>query len=311
LRLPWVYAAGLLSLLVFAPVLVWNAQHDWFSFRFQLGKAGGSTEAFPGKHLLEFTTGYVLLFSPVLALGGVLPLVRRLRTAGRQDHPVTLLAVMGLVPIGFFSLAMIRGSFPDPKWANVGFISFFLVLGHDLDRWWGADRRARVWLALAPALALNAGVLALLAFHAWRPFLPMPEGNDPTRQVVGWAETGRLVTALLARQNMPPPAYVISFTYPLASQFALHLPSRPYTFSLKRPQRNLWSDRRLMTPANTILVCQQRECNWVHRLMIRQFGWTLETIGTVETTQWGAMRQSVTVMRAAALPAAPAPEPRR
>ena len=36
---PWL--AALVALLLFAPVLVWNAAHDWVSFAFQAGRAAG------------------------------------------------------------------------------------------------------------------------------------------------------------------------------------------------------------------------------------------------------------------------------
>src|SRR5690606_20800118 len=37
---PWLYAGGAIALVVFLPVVVWNAQHDWISFRFQFGRVG-------------------------------------------------------------------------------------------------------------------------------------------------------------------------------------------------------------------------------------------------------------------------------
>ena len=37
LRTPWPYLGGLLALLVFAPNLIWNAQYDWLTLRFQFG----------------------------------------------------------------------------------------------------------------------------------------------------------------------------------------------------------------------------------------------------------------------------------
>jgi len=43
LRTPWPYLGGLLALLVFGPNLLWNAQHDWLTIRFQFGH-GFSTE---------------------------------------------------------------------------------------------------------------------------------------------------------------------------------------------------------------------------------------------------------------------------
>ena len=44
LRTPWPYLGALAALLVFAPNLLWNAQHDWLTLRFQFGH-GFSTSA--------------------------------------------------------------------------------------------------------------------------------------------------------------------------------------------------------------------------------------------------------------------------
>lgn len=46
LRTPWPYLGGLLALLVFAPNLVWNAQNEWLTLRFQFGH-GFSTDSGP------------------------------------------------------------------------------------------------------------------------------------------------------------------------------------------------------------------------------------------------------------------------
>jgi 4-amino-4-deoxy-L-arabinose transferase-like glycosyltransferase len=121
---PWQYAGGLLALAIFSPVLVWNAQRDWVSIRLQLEKGMSRPGVFFGKHLLEFTLGALLLFSAVLTVWGAWRLWRRWRAQGLRDDDFTLVATVGAVAIGFFWLAMIRGSFPDPKWANVGFLCF-------------------------------------------------------------------------------------------------------------------------------------------------------------------------------------------
>src|SRR5205085_5365047 len=39
LKSPYPWAAALLAAVVFSPVLVWNDQHDWSSFRFQFVRA--------------------------------------------------------------------------------------------------------------------------------------------------------------------------------------------------------------------------------------------------------------------------------
>jgi dolichol-phosphate mannosyltransferase len=59
------YLGGLLALGLFLPVLIWNAQHDWASFRFQFMDRFGDTALHPSK-----TAAYVLLqvaiFTPLL-----------------------------------------------------------------------------------------------------------------------------------------------------------------------------------------------------------------------------------------------------
>ncbi|MEA2888177.1 MAG: hypothetical protein QOD11_2537, partial [Bradyrhizobium sp.] len=41
---PWPWAAALIAVAVFSPVLIWNAQHDWASFRFQSVRAVATHE---------------------------------------------------------------------------------------------------------------------------------------------------------------------------------------------------------------------------------------------------------------------------
>lgn len=39
---PWLWAGGIVAALVFLPVILWNADNDWISFRFQFGRIGES-----------------------------------------------------------------------------------------------------------------------------------------------------------------------------------------------------------------------------------------------------------------------------
>ena len=97
---PWV--AALIAVIVFSPVLIWNAQHDWASFRFQLVRATAT-------HELSFRTvgdfiglqfglvGFVLL--PVVLSGVALTAWRGYR---RGDPVAILLSTAVIVPFGYF-----------------------------------------------------------------------------------------------------------------------------------------------------------------------------------------------------------------
>jgi 4-amino-4-deoxy-L-arabinose transferase-like glycosyltransferase len=70
LRTFWPYAGALITLLLFAPFVYWNAEHNFISFRFQFARV--SAGHLDSRFLLEFVAGQMALASPfILALAGV------------------------------------------------------------------------------------------------------------------------------------------------------------------------------------------------------------------------------------------------
>jgi len=102
LKSPYPYAAVAIALIVFLPVLIWNAQHDWASFRFQLVRATATHEISlrtVGDYIgLQFgLVGFVLL--PVVLSG--LTLTARRGYLGREPVAI-LLSTAVLVPFLYF-----------------------------------------------------------------------------------------------------------------------------------------------------------------------------------------------------------------
>lgn len=99
---PYPWAAALVAMVVFSPVLIWNYQHEWASFRFQLVRATATHELslrtvgdFIG---LQFgLVGFILL--PVVLSGVVLTAWRGYR---RADAVAILLSTAVIVPFGYF-----------------------------------------------------------------------------------------------------------------------------------------------------------------------------------------------------------------
>jgi 4-amino-4-deoxy-L-arabinose transferase-like glycosyltransferase len=99
---PWPWLAALMAVIVFLPVLIWNAEHDWASFRFQFVRAVAT-------HPLSFRTvgefiglqfglvGFVLL--PVVLSGVTLTAWRGYRS---REPVAILLSTAVLVPFLYF-----------------------------------------------------------------------------------------------------------------------------------------------------------------------------------------------------------------
>lgn len=102
LRSPYPYLAVLVAIAVFSPVLIWNAQHDWASFRFQGVRAtanyGISLRTIGDYIGLQFgLVGFVML--PVVLTGLVLTAWRGYRT---REPVAILLSTAVLVPFLYF-----------------------------------------------------------------------------------------------------------------------------------------------------------------------------------------------------------------
>src|ERR1700720_1728467 len=102
LRSPYPWLAALIAAVLFLPVLIWNAEHDWASFRFQLVRAA-ATHEISLRTLGEFLSlqfglvGFILL--PVVLWGVALTAWR----GYREREPVAiLLSTAVLVPFLYF-----------------------------------------------------------------------------------------------------------------------------------------------------------------------------------------------------------------
>jgi 4-amino-4-deoxy-L-arabinose transferase-like glycosyltransferase len=99
---PYPWAAALIAAIVFSPVVIWNVQHDFASFRFQFVRAV-ATHPFSFRTVGEFIglqfglVGFVLL--PVVLSGVTLTAWRGYRT---REPVVILLSTAVLVPFLYF-----------------------------------------------------------------------------------------------------------------------------------------------------------------------------------------------------------------
>ncbi len=200
---PWLlhpgpYVAGVLAILVFSPVILWNATHDWASFAFQGERASGLR--FRPLGPLEVLGGGALFvlpwfWVPMMWLGW-----RALRR-GPSSH--RLLACLAAPPIiGFALVAAWSGHRVLFHWAAPGYLMLFPLLGQAI-----AERIDRPWvrrtLAGTTALVLLAvGVIgAQTRWDVLGPALAAVMRKDPTAEGVDWTS---LRTDLAARGLLAP-----------------------------------------------------------------------------------------------------------
>ncbi|MGE5202201.1 MAG: glycosyltransferase family 39 protein [Acidobacteriota bacterium] len=194
------YAAALIAIGLFAPVLIWNAQHDWISFAFQGGRAGGARLHPFGPFVA--LAGEALFLLPWIWLALMAVLVKAVRS-GPARSGEWLLCCLGAVPIVVFSvIALWSNSRIAFHWAAPGYLMLFPLLGRaveaSLDR---GERFARFWLT-GTAILVSSAFLLVASEVRWN-WLPeigeqFTAGNDPVLAAVDWTSLG----TQLAERNL-------------------------------------------------------------------------------------------------------------
>jgi len=199
---PYPWCGALIALFVFSPVLIWNAQHDWASFRFQLVRATAPRD-FSLRTLGDYIglqlgqVGFVLL--PVTLSALALTAWR----GYRMREPVAiLLSTAVLVPFLYFlwkSLTLrIGDTWPMFMWP-VGFAAVAINITRLPQEGWPAwmIRSTVRWARVAVATGLAMVVLIFLYYVA-APWNVLGRA-DPIGGEAGYQEVAGRVEQELSR----------------------------------------------------------------------------------------------------------------
>lgn len=171
LRNPYPYLAVLIAIAVFSPVLIWNAQHDWASFRFQGVRAtanyGISLRTIGDYIGLQFgLVGFVML--PVVLLGVVMTAWRGCRS---REPVAILLSTAVLVPFVYFflksSTLRVGDTWPMFMWPT-GFVAVAVNLAMLPKEGWSARmvQSSIFWVKAALVSGIAFVVIVFLYYVA-------------------------------------------------------------------------------------------------------------------------------------------------
>lgn len=133
-RTPWPYLAFLLAAAIFSPVIFWNANHDWASFRFQfLERHGGGEANF--RRWGVFWLSQILLYGPAIVFGWFQLIARGLAPArpnrgslAGKTMEFRFLAIWALLPGMLFFTQPLFSPFKI-HWALFAFIPVLVYFG--------------------------------------------------------------------------------------------------------------------------------------------------------------------------------------
>ncbi len=163
---PWLYFSGVIALIIFIPVIIWNAQHDWISFRWQLEK--GTTGSDFGENTLAFTFGHLILFSPIWAVLGFVSIWWLRDRLGDGKEAESVITVLSIFPLLFFTFMSLKGAISDPHWANLAYIGIAILLGNELLY---QLKRKTIIILITSGLLINAALIGTVFMHTISPLI--------------------------------------------------------------------------------------------------------------------------------------------
>ena len=200
-----IYIAGVIALLLFAPHLWWQYQHNWVSFRYHLFES--NVNAYKPSFTIDYVMGQLLLPGPIAGFI-LLPAAFMYKTKNDTEKALRY-TMIGIY--GFFLLSSFRGKV-EANWTSPVLVSL-LVLAHQ----YLSEKLAwqKIVLKLLPVtlvlvvflrVIMIADVLPVKAiqqrYHAWKEWpaimkvktkgLPVVFSNSYQRAAKYWFYSGQM-----------------------------------------------------------------------------------------------------------------------
>jgi hypothetical protein len=295
LRTPWPYLALSIAALIFAPVVAWNAQHQWASFAFQgsrrVGQMGGFKPHFFG---LLLATQF-LMVTPWLFGLSLTALWRAARdwVVGSVEDRTRLLLISATVPLLLFTAVSLR-SHVKINWLAPAYWSLIILgMRQLLER--GVSRRH-----LALGLGSSAALLLAALGVAVTPNLPI---SGDLNSWSGWKEAAQRVDQVVeAAHARGEQTFIFSPNYKISSLLRFHLPGQPRTYA-----QDIYGGRALqfdyfgldsdLKGATGILVLSDQAQSQLDLKRVAPYFTSLERVDVIETTAFGHVTRRVEIYR--------------
>jgi hypothetical protein len=229
--------------LLFSPVIFWNAANHWNSFR-HVAYLSGANEGFAlhWKYIGEYLGSQVGLITPMifgLIVAGWYWVARHGRSHDQWIY--SYLFYTSFPVIALFALLSLHTRVYG-NWPCNGYLTACVLAAALYSQAAGRSSpdtpgpaSSRLWRwSVGSAYFLTALVLV----HVVRPILPIPPKLDRTvYEIRGWDLLGEKVAEI--RKNMPRPgnSFIFGLRYQIASELAFYVPGQPFTVSINRWNR--------------------------------------------------------------------------
>ncbi|MEH2561004.1 glycosyltransferase family 39 protein [Bradyrhizobium sp. AZCC 2289] len=231
---PWLYLGGLVALLMFAPVILWNADHGWVSFIKQMGRA--RIEDFRPAFIAELIPTQIAFATPLVWILGAMGLYALFKRGAGALGARALINTTFWTIVAYFVWHSLHARV-EANWFAPVYPAFAIAaaVAANLTQWNVGEQRM-VDFCLRWAAPTGIVMFALLIVQANTGALTAYRRDATVRSVgVGWRDLAREIEAVRARTGA---SCVFAPDYGTTGWLAFYLPKG--TCVAQQSQRIRW-----------------------------------------------------------------------
>ncbi len=230
------YIAMVIALTCFLPVILWNATHDWVSFRFQFFRGIQGPTINPILSFLEFLGAQALVVTPFVFIAIVIVMLYCYRFWESEKDDKFLFLFVFSVPIFLFFLVFsfktkIQGNWPvmayfTPIFALSGLYLTYGVKQKIIDN--KILRFIKKW-----AIITVVFIIVLAHLQGIVRVVPLPPKTDVfLKKAYGWKRLGEHIGTFYNGLQKNGETFVFTDRHNIAAELSFYLPGKPQVFKI-------------------------------------------------------------------------------
>ena len=217
----WPYFGGAIALLMFLPVVLWNAQHGWISLARQFGRVGEG--GFTLRFLGEFLAAQLGLATPFIAVLGTAGIFRIMRSRETMRSPLALIAAM-IAPAAVYFLWHSLHDRVQGNWPSFLYPAFAIAAAAASMA--AAETRASFLLRWSKRLAAPFAAAVLALIYAQALWGVIPQVRDPVSRLLA-VNMDRVVADIESLRMQTQANAILTTSYALTGWLSFYMPSHP------------------------------------------------------------------------------------
>ncbi len=236
----WFYISILIASIFTLPVIIWNINHDFVTFKHVSTLEGAHVKVFSLKKSFEHLGDYIL---GQIGINSVffLPFFVYAVYTGVKERKNRSIFYTWIFPV-FIFLFFVYIAFKkrvEANWPAFGYVTLYILATFLIVK-------KNMFKRFAVAFLLSVVSIVILFYT---PILDkagigkvLPPEKDPTKRLVGWKGLGEKVTHI--SQSLDKPFIIFSDTYHISSELAFYVKGHPRTYCINLGRRmnqfDLW-----------------------------------------------------------------------